>query len=55
MTRDELLEALTTERFQPTIPADRTEIRPTLPELAERRRALIEAYEIAVENTRRTA
>lgn len=55
MTRDELLELLTVERFQPTIPSDRprTEMTPTLHELAERRRALIEASEYTIE--KRTA
>lgn len=54
MTRAELLEALLVERFQPTIPSDhRTEITPTLHELAERRRALIEASEATIE--KRTA
>ena len=54
MTREELLEALLVERFQPTIPSDRTEVAPTLHELAERRRALIEASE-TITREKRTA
>ena len=56
MTRDELLEALTVERFTLPIPStrDRHEVTPTLHELAERRRALIEASEIETRE-RRTA
>lgn len=58
MTRDELLELLTVERFTLPIPGtrDRREVVPTLHELAERRRALIEAAEIDTRtDTRRTA
>ena len=54
MTRDELLEALLVERFQPGIPSDRHEVAPNLHELAERRRALIEASEI-ITREKRTA
>ena len=55
MTRDELLEALLVERYTPTVPSDRPrrERTPNLHELAERRRALIEASEITIE--RKTA
>lgn len=47
MTRDELLEQLTVERFTPPTPSTRTDIEtiPPLHVLAERRRALIEASE----------
>lgn len=58
MTREELLEALLVERFTPTFPSDRPrrELTPTLHELAERRRALIEASETDTRtHTRRTA
>ena len=54
MTREELLEALLIERYTPTIPSDRHEVAPNLHELAERRRALIEASEI-ITRERRTA
>ena len=56
MTRAELLEALLIERFTPTFPSDRPrhEVAPNLHELAERRRALIEASEIYTRE-RRTA
>lgn len=47
MTRDELLELLTVERFTPTPPAVTVESVPPLHVLAERRRALIEASEAA--------
>ena len=53
MTRDELLEALLVERYTPIVPSDRHEVAPNLHELAERRRALIEASEITIK--RKTA
>ena len=55
MTREELLEVLLVERYTPIVPSDRSryELTPTLHELAERRRALIEASEITIE--RKTA
>lgn len=54
MTREELLEALLVERFTPTVPSDRHEVAPNLHELAERRRALIEASE-TITREKRTA
>ena len=52
MTREELLEALLVERYTPIVPSDRHEVAPNLHELAERRRALIEASETIAQEKR---
>lgn len=48
LTRAEIVERLTAERFAPQVRSDppRFELGPTPRQLVERRRALIEAYEI---------
>lgn len=58
MTREELLEALLVERFQPTIPSDRTELAPNAAEIERRRTEAVNEVaplRLVSDNTRRTA
>ena len=54
-TLHDVLDALTAERFTRTIPARRDPLTPTLAEVAERRRALIEASEIHIDTRKASA
>lgn len=56
MTREELLEALLVERFQPPTPPTRVEITPATADIERRRRDLRDAHlRLVTDNTRRTA
>ena len=56
VTREELLEALLVERFQPPIPSTSVELRPATADIERRRRDLRDAHlRLVTDNTRRTA
>ena len=58
MTREELLEVLLVERFQPGIPSDRHEVVPSPAEIERRRTAAMDEVaplRLVTDNTRRTA